>query len=64
MSRIGKKGIQIPDKTEISINSGAVLVKGPKGSLERNFRPDISIVISDKSVSLTPAKENKQTKAL
>ncbi len=64
MSRIGKKGIVIPDKTEVSINSGVVLVKGPKGSLERSFRPDISIVVSDKNISLTPVKENNQTRAL
>lgn len=64
MSRIGKKGIVIPDKTEVSINSGTVSIKGPKGSIERNFRPDISIVVSDKNISLTPVKENNQTRAL
>lgn len=64
MSRIGKKGIIIPDKTEVSMNSGVVLVKGPKGSLERNFRPDISIAINDKDIFLSLAKKNKQTKAL
>ena len=64
MSRIGKKGIVIPDKTEISINSGVVFVKGPKGSLERSFRPDVSIATDGKHVSFSIAKENKQTKAL
>jgi large subunit ribosomal protein L6 len=64
MSRIGKKGIVIPDKTEVSINSGSILVNGPKGSLERSFRSDISIVISDKNISLTPVKETNQTRAL
>ena len=64
MSRIGKKVIVIPEKTEVSINSGAVSVKGPKGSLERSFRLDISIVIDGKNVTLSVPKENKQTKAL
>jgi large subunit ribosomal protein L6 len=64
MSRIGKKGITIPEKTEVSVNSGTVSVKGPKGSLERNFRPDICIVVEGKQVSLSPVKENKQMKAL
>ena len=64
MSRIGKKGIVIPEKTEVSINAGVVSVKGPKGSLARNFRPDISIVIDGKQISLSVAKENKQIKAL
>ncbi len=64
MSRIGKKGILIPEKTEATIKAGIFFVKGPKGSLERNFRSDISIVINDKQISLTPVKENNQTKAL
>ena len=64
MSRIGKKGIVIPDKTEIKMEAGVVYVKGPKGSLERAFRNDIKIVIGDKEVSLSLAKVNNQTKAL
>jgi len=64
MSRIGKKGIIIPEKTEVSINSGVLSVKGPKGSLERNFRSDISIVVEGKNIALSVPKENKQTKAL
>jgi large subunit ribosomal protein L6 len=64
MSRIGKKGIVIPDKTEVSMNSGVVSVKGPKGALERIFLPDILITIEGKNISFTVPKENKQTKAL
>lgn len=64
MSRIGKKGIEIPDKTEVSINSGAVSVKGPKGSLERKFLPDVNIAIDGKNISFSLTKENKQTMAL
>lgn len=64
MSRIGKKGIQIPDKTEVSMNAGVISVKGPKGSQQKNFRSDILITIGDKDIVLTLAKENKQTKAL
>jgi len=64
MSRIGKKGIIIPEKTEASINSGNISVKGPKGSLERNFRSDISITINGKDITLSVPRENKQTKSL
>ncbi|MFA6269737.1 MAG: 50S ribosomal protein L6 [Candidatus Paceibacterota bacterium] len=64
MSRIGKKGIVIPDKTEVTMNSGVILVKGPKGSLEKIFRSDILVTINEKDISLTLAKENKQTRAL
>lgn len=64
MSRIGKKGIDIPEKTEVKIDSGVISVKGPKGSLERSFRPDISVSIDGNHVSLSVAKENKQMNAL
>lgn len=64
MSRIGKKGILAPDQTEISFSSGVFSVKGPKGSLARNFRPDISIAIEGKNISLSLKKENNQTRAL
>lgn len=64
MSRIGKKGIVIPDKTEVSMNSGVISVKGPKGSLERAFTPEVLIEVSDKNISFKIPKENKHTKAL
>jgi len=64
MSRIGKKGIVIPEKTEVSVNAGVVSIKGPRGSLQRSFRPDISIAVDGKQVSLSVSKENKQIKAL
>jgi large subunit ribosomal protein L6 len=64
MSRIGKKGILIPEKTEAAFNAGVFSVKGPKGSLERSFRPDISIVVEGREVLLSVPKENNQTKAL
>ena len=64
MSRIGKKGILVPEKTETVFNNGVLSVKGPKGTLERNFRPEVTIKIEGKDISLSPTKENKQTKAL
>jgi large subunit ribosomal protein L6 len=64
MSRIGKKGISIPEKTEVTVNAGVVSVKGPKGSMERAFRPEIKIVTDGKEVTLSLAKENNQTRAL
>ena len=56
MSRLGKKGITMPEKTEATFSIGTLSVKGPKGSLNRDFRSDIKIVVD--------GKENNQTKAL
>lgn len=64
MSRIGKKGILVPEKTETSFVNGVLSVKGPKGTLERSFKPEITIKIEGKDISLSLTKENKQTRAL
>lgn len=64
MSRIGKKGIEIPDKTEVTLNSGVVSVKGPKGEMQRGFRSDIEIKIEGKEILLNPVKETNQNMAL
>lgn len=64
MSRIAKKGIVIPEKTEVTVNDGLICVKGPKGSIEKNFRPEIRINVTDKHISLSLAKETNQNLAL
>ena len=35
MSRIGKKPITIPDGVEVTLNENHIIVKGPKGTLEK-----------------------------
>lgn len=64
MSRIGKKGIKIPEKTEVKIDGGLVTIKGPLGELSRNFKKDITISVKDGVVEFTPIKEDLETKAL
>lgn len=64
MSRIGKKGILIGANTEVTLADQLLSVKGPKGSLERNFPGDVSITVEGKNISLSLIKENKQTLAL
>jgi len=64
MSRIGKQPIEIPEKTEVTISDGTFSVKGPLGTLSRKFRDDISIVVKDGSVVLTPANDSGLARAL
>lgn len=64
MSRIGKKPIEIPDKIEVKKEGNTIVVKGPLGELERNFKSDIDISIGDKEIVLNPAKKTKQAIAL
>jgi large subunit ribosomal protein L6 len=64
MSRIGKKPILIPENTEAKIEGNIFTVKGPKGELSKEFRPEIVIEIKEGRISVLPRAENKQTRAL
>lgn len=64
MSRLAKKPISIPLKTEAAYAGGVFTVNGPLGTLVKNFRPHVNIVIEKDSISLTPARASLETKAL
>lgn len=64
MSRIGKKEIVVPEKTEVSFSAGIFTVKGPKGSKERYFEPYVNIIVDGEKISLLPAKDNRLAKSL
>jgi large subunit ribosomal protein L6 len=58
MSRIGKKIITIPAKTEVRVAGDTVTVKGPLGELVRTFQPGIKIEVADGKVSFSPVAKN------
>lgn len=65
MSRIGKREITIPEKTEVSVAGDVFVVKGPKGALERKFRPgEIALKVENQNATFSLVKTNKQTQAL
>jgi len=64
MSRIGRKPIDIPEGVTVEVNSGSVVVTGPKGSLTVNFRPEIEVLVENKQVLAKRKKENKLAKSL
>jgi large subunit ribosomal protein L6 len=64
MSRIGKKIIAIPEKVEVTQSAGVVTVKGPLGTLSKNFKSDIGININGKEVTLLPKVITLETNAL
>ncbi len=63
MSRIGKKTIEIPQGVQVKIDKNLVIVKGPKGELKRETRPEIKINVTEKEISFVPIKETKKTEA-
>lgn len=53
MSRIGKKPIGIPEGIDVKIEGQKVIVKGPKGELSMEIRPEIKIELKDKEISFS-----------
>ena len=64
MSRIGKRIITLPEKTEIHLSEGAVAVKGPLGELKRELHPMIEVKVEGNTVTLNPKRETLESKAL
>lgn len=64
MSRVGKKPIELNDKTTAEMNGQVVTVKGPNGSVSKTFKPDIKIKIEGKTITLEPTRNTLETTAL
>jgi len=65
MTRLGKKPIELPAQTECTVlPDGMVTVKGPKGTLSRTFKPDVSIVLEGNILTLKPARPSRFAQVL
>lgn len=65
MSRIGKQIITIPSGVEVRVEGGKVMVKGPKGTLERMLHPLVMVVIDGTTVRVDISdKEDGMQRAL
>ena len=60
MSRIGRLPVVIPQGVTVSKEGNTVTVKGPKGTLSREVRPQISVEIKDNEVILTRSSDDKE----
>jgi len=63
MSRVGQKPILIPENVEVKIEGQKVKIRGPKGELQREIRPEIKVELKEKKIFVSPQIETKQTKA-
>ena len=64
MSRIGNKPIVVPDGVEVNVNGHTVTVKGPKGTLSKEFHKNIDIKLEDKVITLTRCDDESQNRSL
>ncbi len=64
MSRIGKKPIVIPEGVDVNFDGKVLKVKGPKGELSRNIRPEVKVDIKDSQILLSIFDDTKESKSL
>ena len=64
MSRIGKMPVVLPKGVEVKQANGTLSVKGPKGSLEFDAHPDMTVVVAEGEVRVERPSDEKQHRAL
>ncbi len=64
MSRIGKMPIDVPKGVTVSVDAGVAVVKGAKGQLSLNLRPEVSVAIEDGVVQVTAHGEERFANAM
>ena len=57
MSRIGKKPITIPEGVTVSIDGNHVVVKGPKGTLEKDISPKVTVKVDGNQINASISNE-------
>jgi large subunit ribosomal protein L6 len=64
MSRIGKKIITLPEKTEINVTDGIVIVRGPQGEISRSLHPAVEVRVDGREVTVHPRNQALESIAL
>ncbi|MCB9049199.1 MAG: 50S ribosomal protein L6 [Lewinellaceae bacterium] len=65
MSRIGKAPIELPKGVAIDVSQGnLVTVKGPKGELQQQIDPDLTVKIEDGVLTLERPTEQKRHRSM
>ena len=64
MSRIGKVPVEIPSDVEVSIDGNVVTVKGPKGTLDKEFSSLAEVEIADNQIVIKPSNNSRSANAI
>lgn len=64
MSRIGKMPIPVPEGVTVEIDGSRVTVKGPKGTLERDFDPAMAIAREDTALVVRRPTDQRRHREL
>jgi large subunit ribosomal protein L6 len=63
MSRLAKRPIALPPKTEVSVSGTTLMVKGPKGTLEKPLHRLINIEVGQEGVQVSPRGVSLESRA-
>ena len=64
MSRIGLAPIPVPSGVEVSISDDTIVVKGPRGTLERTFDERVSFSRDEGVITVSRCDDERESKAM
>ena len=64
MSRVGKKPIAVPSGVDFSVKDNVVTVKGPKGTLTKEFNNNITIKLEDGHITVERPNDEPFVRAI
>jgi len=64
MSRIGKNPITVPAGVEVKVDGSTVTVKGPKGTLTKEFKPAMKITVDGAVVTVERPDDEAANRSL
>jgi len=63
MTRVGKVPVSLPKGVTVTVNKNEVIVKGPKGELNRSFSPDMAIKVEGAQIVVSRPSDQRHHKA-
>jgi len=63
MSRVGKSPVSIPSGVTVTVTDSKIAVVGPKGQLERELLPTVSVKVEGEEVIVSRHDDQKASKA-
>jgi large subunit ribosomal protein L6 len=63
MSRIGKMPVAIPDGVKVDVAGRVVTVEGPKGKLEQEIRPEVTVTVDGDNAVVERKDDSKPAKS-
>jgi len=64
MSRIGRMPVAVPKGVNVTVNGNTVTIKGPKGTLTKEFHKDMKIELDNDVITIKRPSDDKLHKSL